>query len=161
MVLIPITLEAFSFLFWKRCHRGKQGYFYYLLLFPFLFPKKYNENRFYCHLLRNITIYMAFDLMILVTSMKYLVKRSEIYEVSWVLLPKTLIWNKKAFYTWNYLKLAEQMVSELKKIIFKIIYQNSFLYLFMIASCKDFKSMKIENLIIPHQKSTEIQLQQS
>ena len=50
-------------------------------------------------------------------------------------------------------------VSELKKIIFKIIYQNSFLYLFMTASCKDFKSIKIENLIILHQKSTEIQLQ--
>ena len=58
-----------------------------------------------------------------VTFMKYLAS-----VVSLIFLAKTLIWNKIIFPASNSLNLAEMMVNEPVKSIYKKIYQNQFLY---------------------------------
>ena len=59
-----------------------------------------------------------------VTFMKYLTS-----VVSLIFLPKTLIWNKITFPASNSLNLAELVVNEPMKSIYKKIYQYSFFYL--------------------------------
>ena len=49
--------------------------------------------------------------------------------VSLIFLATTLIWNKITFSTSNLLNLAELVVNELMKSIYKKIYQYSFFYL--------------------------------
>ena len=59
-----------------------------------------------------------------VTFMKYLTS-----VVSLIFLPKTLIWNKTTFPASNSLNLAELVVNELMKSIYKKLYQYFFFYL--------------------------------
>ena len=58
-----------------------------------------------------------------VTYMKYLASL-----VSFIFLPKTLIWNKITFSTSNLLNFAELVENELMKSISKKIYKYSFFY---------------------------------
>ena len=58
-----------------------------------------------------------------VTFMKYFASA-----VSLIFLAKTLIWNKTIFLAWNLLNLAELVVNESMKSIYKKIYQYSFFY---------------------------------
>ena len=70
-----------------------------------------------------------------VTFMKYLAS-----VVSVIFLPKTLIWNRIKFWLLNLLNLAELVVNELTKSIFKKIYNIPFSIRFITAYYKDFKS---------------------
>ena len=58
-----------------------------------------------------------------VTFMKYLASR-----VSLIILPKALTYNKMVLLASNLLRLAELMVNEMKKTIFKNIYHYSCLH---------------------------------
>ena len=63
----------------------------------------------------------------IVTFMKYCASVVSMF------LPKTLIWNKITFPTSNSLNLAEFVVNEPMKSIYKKNYQNSFFYLIITA----------------------------
>ena len=60
--------------------------------------------------------------------------------VSVIFLPKTLIWIRIKLWLLNLLNLAELVVNELTKSIFKKIYNIPFSIRFITAYYKDFKS---------------------
>ena len=71
-----------------------------------------------------------------VTFMKYLAS-----VVSLIFLPKTLIWNKITFPISNSFNLAELVVNEPMKSIYKKFTIILFSIRFITAKCKDFKSL--------------------
>ena len=75
--------------------------------------------------------------------------------VSVIFLPKTLIWNRIKLWLLNLLNLAELVVNELTKSIFKKIYNIPFSIRFITAYYKDFKSFKLKNEIT-FQKSSSV-----
>ena len=75
-----------------------------------------------------------------VTFMKYLA-----IVVSLIFLAKTLIWNKITFPASNSLNLAELVVNESMKIIYKKTYQYSFFYSIYHCLMYSFKSLQLKN----------------